>query len=249
LFRKYYLRAFLPVAGLSKWKGQINPDGYNIIMQGDIIKAVEMHPNERRQLIEEISGISIYEEKKIKAIRELENVEQRLKEAEIILAERATHLKELKNDRDEALKFKEMNNRIKESKATLISIRIEKREDEKKLHLKRMEECNTELNLLKGKIDKLKQETHEKRQEIEKITKEIIKSCDVIVAEVSYPSTGQGIELGWATVFEKPIICIFKKDHKYSHSLNFITNQFIEYSNADELISKLTDKLDALDKK
>ena len=43
---------------------KIDPDGYNIILQGDIVKFVEMHPEDRRTLIEDIAGISIYEEKK-----------------------------------------------------------------------------------------------------------------------------------------------------------------------------------------
>src|SRR3989338_8730581 len=58
---------------------KIDPDGYNIILQGDIVKFVEMRPEERRILIEDIAGISIYEEKKHKAMLELEKVEQHLR--------------------------------------------------------------------------------------------------------------------------------------------------------------------------
>src|SRR3989338_1521833 len=43
---------------------KINPDGYNIILQGDIIRLVEMSSVERRGIIEEIAGIGVYEEKK-----------------------------------------------------------------------------------------------------------------------------------------------------------------------------------------
>ena len=43
----------------------------------------------------------------------------------------------------------------------------------------------------------------------EVITKEMIKSCDLVIAEVSYPSTGMGIELGWADIFKIPIYCIY----------------------------------------
>jgi hypothetical protein len=41
-------------------------------------------------------------------------------------------------------------------------------------------------------------------------SKEIIKNSDLVLAEVSYPSTGQGIELGWAEIFRKPIIFFIK---------------------------------------
>ena len=44
----------------------------------------------------------MYEEKKNKALNQLNKVDEKLKEAEIILSERSTYLKELKKDRDQA---------------------------------------------------------------------------------------------------------------------------------------------------
>jgi nucleoside 2-deoxyribosyltransferase len=72
-------------------------------------------------------------------------------------------------------------------------------------------------------------------------TKEYFESqqCDVVIAEVSYPSTGQGIELGWAEMLHIPIICFHKHDAKVSQSLYVVTNKFITYSNSDDLIKKI----------
>jgi len=78
----------------------------------------------------------------------------------------------------------------------------------------------------------------------EQITKDVIKDCNLIIAEVSYPSTGQGIELGWATMFNIPIICVYKMGCKYSSSLTFITNRFIPYKDSKDLVSKLTNELE-----
>ena len=77
----------------------------------------------------------------------------------------------------------------------------------------------------------------------EVITKEIIKNLDVFIAEVSYPSTGQGIELGWADIFKIPIICIFKEGSKTSRSLQYVTNNFIAYKNVEDMIIKLEEVL------
>lgn len=79
----------------------------------------------------------------------------------------------------------------------------------------------------------------------EEITKDIIKNSDVVVAEVSYPSTGQGIELGWANIFEVPIICIHKEGSKISSSLSKITDKFIVYKDKEDMISKLTSELNS----
>lgn len=77
----------------------------------------------------------------------------------------------------------------------------------------------------------------EKGKEI--ITKDIIKNLDVFIAEVSYPSTGQGIELGWADIFNIPIICIFKEGSKTSKSLRHVTDNFISYKDSEDMVDKL----------
>lgn len=70
-------------------------------------------------------------------------------------------------------------------------------------------------------------------------TKDIISKYDLVIAEVSLPATGQGIELGWADYAKIPIWCIYKKGVQISSSLKFITNDFIEYENDIDMINKI----------
>jgi len=37
-----------------------------------------------------------------------------------------------------------------------------------------------------------------------------LKSCDLVVAEVTTPSLGVGYELGWATALAKPVLCLYR---------------------------------------
>ena len=39
-------------------------------------------------------------------------------------------------------------------------------------------------------------------------SKAIISEVNLVIAEVSYPSTGFGIELGWANIANRPILCL-----------------------------------------
>ncbi|MFH1324658.1 MAG: AAA family ATPase [Nanoarchaeota archaeon] len=158
---------------------KIDPDGYNIILQGDITHFVEMPPVERRMLIEEISGISLYEEKKQKALSQLSKVEERLKEAEIVLAERKTYLKELKKDRDQAQKFKDMSDKVSQNKASLLKLQIEKKESSKSEISSNLEKTKKELDTINEKISQLKQLIIEKKQEIESISNEIEEKGEV----------------------------------------------------------------------
>lgn len=67
-------------------------------------------------------------------------------------------------------------------------------------------------------------------------TKELFLSgnVDVVIAEISYPSTGQGLELGWADMMKIPIICIVKKDQNYSESIKILSTKIVDYDQINE---------------
>ncbi len=79
-------------------------------------------------------------------------------------------------------------------------------------------------------------------------SKKMIPSCDLIISEVSYPSTSMGIELGWANKDNKRILFIHKRGFKISNSLREVSSDFIEYSNSDDLIKKALLFIDRLQK-
>ncbi len=154
---------------------KIDPDGYNIVLQGDIVRFMEMRPEERRMLIEDISGISIYEDRKNKALGELTKVEVKLKETSIILNERDAYLRELKKDRDQALKYKELEGTIKSSKATYLHLQVQERDEALQEVNKKVQAQEEQLK----KIDQKKIETTQlmtkKKEDLEDLSKEIEK--------------------------------------------------------------------------
>ncbi len=79
---------------------------------------------------------------------------------------------------------------------------------------------------------------HEEGREEPYPTKQFFQSgeCDLILAEVSYPSTGQGIELGWADLLNIPIICHHKDGMRPSQSLSLISSKLIMYTDTSDLI-------------
>lgn len=151
----------------------IDPDGHNIILQGDIIHFMDMHPEERRQIIEEIAGISVYEDKKQKALNELGRVDQRISDAEIILTERSTYLRELKKDRDHALKYKELEENIKSNKATYLEMQVKEKNDKLGENEKKINEHNEGISKINNKISEVKQKITDKKSELETTNKEI----------------------------------------------------------------------------
>ncbi|MBT3836238.1 chromosome segregation protein SMC [Candidatus Woesearchaeota archaeon] len=152
---------------------RINPDGYNIILQGDITRFVTMSSTERRKIIEGISDVAIYEEKKHKADLELNKVEEKLNSAAIILKERKVYLKELKKDRDQALQFKEVKDKIDSHKATYLDMQIKEKETIHAKHLGEVQKHETRLKEAEEKVDVLKAEILKHKEEISAINKDI----------------------------------------------------------------------------
>lgn len=83
---------------------------------------------------------------------------------------------------------------------------------------------------------------HEGGREVN--TKEEIRSSDLVIAEVSFPSMGEGIELGWAQMLDKKIICFHKESEKPSKWLKMISEEFIPYKDSTDLIQKLSQELE-----
>lgn len=133
----------------------IDPNGFNIILQGEIQNFVRMHNDERRKIIEEVSGISIYESRKQKAIKELEKTEEKLKEVLAILRERTAYLNNLEKERQQALRFKKLEQDAKKYKASIIHFNLSQKAKE---------------------IEKIESEISKKDKEIVKLKKTI---CDI----------------------------------------------------------------------
>lgn len=68
--------------------------------------------------------------------------------------------------------------------------------------------------------------------------------ADLFIAECSEPSTGLGIELGWADSFDVPVIAISRKGAEVSGSLKAVTSDFIEYNDVDELSGLILEFID-----
>lgn len=155
----------------------IDPNGFNIVLQGEIARLIKMRPEERREIIEEVAGISIYESRKQKSLREIEKTEQKLKEVGAVLRERTAYLKNLENERKQALKFKELERSVKECKASMIKRNLDEKlkqseEIEKSIvkNQKYKETISKEINSLNHEINVLDDRINEINKYIQKTT-------------------------------------------------------------------------------
>ena len=163
---------------------KIFPDGHNIILQVDITDIINMSPLERREILDEISGIREYDEKREKAQRELLTVEDRLKGSIIVLGERGENLKKLEKDKEAAQRYKTLTAELDKLRASLASIKLnEAQEAMKKMELKIAE---VDVSGIEKELDGIDRALDSLEKEREKLSKKLFdRSKDIeLVREV-----------------------------------------------------------------
>jgi chromosome segregation protein len=154
----------------------IDPYGFNLVMQGQIQSTVKMHGDDRRKIIEEVAGISIYESRKEKSLKELEKTEVRLKEISTILRERTAYLRNLEKEKAQAQRFKDAETVVKRAKATILSKRKNDKEGEVKGVVKSIDEKEGVKEKIKGKIENTTDELIKLEEKINEINKRVQKA-------------------------------------------------------------------------
>ncbi len=102
----------------------IPPQGYNIVTQGDIFRFVKMTPAERRDLISEIAGITEYEDKKEKALKDLQETEEKIQSAKLVLKEVKANLKKLEEEKENALLASQLEEKMEEIKEVIKGVKL-----------------------------------------------------------------------------------------------------------------------------
>jgi chromosome segregation protein len=157
-------------------QGGIDPNGFNIVLQGEIQNFVRMQPDERRKVIEEVSGISIYESRKEKSLSELDKTEEKLKEVVAILRERTIYLNNLEKERQQALKFKKLESDVKKFKASIIYVDITQKKKSSDEVSSKVANKNKEIEKEKKLIAEIKSEIESVEAKINLINSTIQKS-------------------------------------------------------------------------
>ena len=157
----------------------IDPHGYNLVLQGQIQSIVKMHPDERRKIIEEVAGISIYELRKEKSVKELEKTDIRLKEITTILRERTSYLRNLEKEKSQAEKYNQLKEIVRRCRASILSRRISAKEAELKSIERSIETDLTKKDKIKVRAESLRSEITELEEKIQHINKQVQQASGV----------------------------------------------------------------------
>ncbi|SNR35892.1 chromosome segregation protein SMC [Halorubrum vacuolatum] len=152
----------------------VTPEGYNVVMQGDVTEIINMTAYQRRGIIDEIAGVAEFDAKKEAAREELETVQERIDEADLRIEERADRLDRLSEERERALEYRSHREEIETQRGYLKASELEeKRETRKEVQTEideregDLESLRAELDVRQGRLTRLEEDLADLTHEIE----------------------------------------------------------------------------------
>ena len=111
------------------------PDGYNIVLQGDVTSLAKMTANERRKVLDNVAGVTSYDDETRKATKQKEKVESYLERIGMLEKEQLERLSTLAKERHVAQKAKEVTDSITLTNALLLQSRYATMKNELQFHI------------------------------------------------------------------------------------------------------------------
>jgi chromosome segregation protein len=153
----------------------VTPEGYNVVMQGDVTEIITMSPYARRGIVDEIAGVAEFDAKKEDAFEELETVQERIDEAELRIEEKEARLEQLADERETAMEYQELRDEKEEYESYLKAAELEDKRDELAETRERIEdregslaELRRELDERQGRVTRLEEDLADLNHEIER---------------------------------------------------------------------------------
>jgi chromosome segregation ATPase len=159
--------------------------GYNFIMQGDIDRFIKIDPLDRRKIIDDLAGVAEYDEKKERALGQLQQVETNLHTLSATLTVIKEQMEKLRGERDNALRHRELDAKIKQSRAMLLQIQqdaFEQKLTEIKGHIQTRTKQKQELSEKLGQVEEEIKKHERKVKELNKLIEQSQSSGAIAVA-------------------------------------------------------------------
>ncbi len=153
----------------------VTPEGYNVVMQGDVTEIITMTAGSRREIIDEIAGVAQFDAKKEDAFGELETVQERVDEAELRIGEKRDRLEQLADERETALEYKDLKAEKAQYEGYLKAAELEDKREERTAVREEiddreaeLEERRRELDERQGRVTRLEEDLADLNAEIER---------------------------------------------------------------------------------
>ncbi|MEC8927411.1 MAG: AAA family ATPase, partial [Candidatus Thermoplasmatota archaeon] len=98
-------------------------DGYNIVLQGDVTLLSTMTTRERRKVLDDVAGVTAYDDEIKRADRQRKKAEEYLERITLLEDELKIRLKTLSKEREQAMKYRNLADALENARVTAIHAR------------------------------------------------------------------------------------------------------------------------------
>jgi len=221
-------------------KHGIKPHGYNVVMQGDVTRIMEMSDNERRKIIDEIAGVAEFDAKKDRALRELDVVRERIEREELLLIELQKRVNELKRERTHALEYQKWQKELEFYKTCRSAAKLHDQEKELATLLRVSEEQKIALSRIEADRSLEENELSYYRADIRDLDEEIKKKSGSdylkLIAELEEAK-------GAIKVAEQSIVRLKKEKETNLEAVNRV---YQDTKRAEARVTECTDQIRTL---
>ena len=159
----------------------VDKESFNIISQGKIDEILSAKASDRRLIFESAAGVLKYKRRKIEALKKLDRTNSNIERVNDIIKELETNLEPLKRQSDDALKYLELKENLKEVEVSLIAHDLDKYNYEIKTIKDRVHELNDELASLSTNNSSYDIQILTKKDELKKVEDEISESQQLLI--------------------------------------------------------------------
>jgi chromosome segregation protein len=148
---------------------RIYPEGYNVVLQGDVTSIISMNSKERREIIDELAGVAAFDRKIDKAKETLDEVKEKVEKCNIVAAELAIQREKLSQDKVKAEKYQKLRVEFQSKSVEEVVLKwknLQRKQDNIKEELTKGEQAltnieaqsksaQTEIDTTTGELDRL----------------------------------------------------------------------------------------------
>ncbi len=128
------------------------PDGYNIVLQGDVTSLAKMTAKERRKVLDSVAGVTLYDDEIRKADRQKDSVDDYIERIKLLEDSQKTRLKELKKQKDLAVKVKHLVEELNQARITAFQANYASQLAEKEYQVNEQSRYLEEANSLEQQV-------------------------------------------------------------------------------------------------
>ena len=128
------------------------PDGYNIVLQGDVTKLAKMTAKERRKVLDGVAGVTSYDDEIRKADRQKEMVEGYIERIGLLEDEQKARLKDLTKEKNLALKVQDLVLELKQARIISAQSKLASQQSERGYLIDERSRIENEASVLEAEV-------------------------------------------------------------------------------------------------